>query len=447
MLISENQRQIVEKLDNQKSTSVFQFALVLLLIFSTLGGQLLRVPYLQGTGILAGDLILGIIGIFWLMRLITGQSKIAFKKTNFLLLLFLFFTLVSLLFNLYLMPSSDALLSLFYYLRLCAYLALFFVAQDFTARQATIFQFTILTACALTLLGFLQLKFFPNFEILKMQEKGWDPHIGRMLSTWFDPNFLGGFFAFILSLIIGVLVVRLNQAKNFLVWLKTKENLVFSGAVCLLLAGLALTYSRSSYLAFLIAMFILAILASRRLLVIGIISVILVFSFSDRIQKRVIDAYQSAQSILNSQSVDTPDATARFRIESWREGINLYQEKPLLGHGFNTLRYVQAKRGLTEWKSHNAGGIDASLLTLLVTTGAIGLILFLAFIFQLLKNAFQNYRHNPDPLIQGLSLGYFCGMLGLFAHSFFVNSLLFPFLMIFMWIFGGMLEKATSYEL
>lgn len=415
--------------------------LVSLLIISTIGGQLLRLPYLQGTGILISDFILGCIGIFWLYQLITKQSKIRFNKINLALIIFIIFTLVSLLFNIYTLPSYDSLISLFYYLRLFAYLSLFFIVQDFPKQKSKVFNLTIGTTLAIALLGFLQLKFFPNFEVLRMQEEGWDPHIGRMLSTWFDPNFLGGFFVFVLSLLSGVIVVKFNKSKSFLNFLHSKKNLILTSLFFLFSLSLVLTYSRSSYLAFLTAMFLLTLIASRKLLLIGAIFVVLLFSVSDRMQTRVVDAYESAQSIFNPYSVDTLDATARFRLESWKDGFALFNEKPFIGHGFNTLRYIQAKRGLTEWKSHNAGGIDASLLTLLVTTGSLGLILFLSFIFQLLKKVYLNYKQESDVLIQGLNLGYFCGIIGLLVHSLFVNSLLFPFIMIFVWIFGGILSR------
>jgi len=411
--------------------------LISLLILSTAGGQLLRIPYLQGTGILVSDFILAIVGLFWLYQLITKQVKIRLDKINLTLIAFLLFLLTSLLFNIYKIPTSDGLLSLFYYLRLFAYLSLFFIAQDLNKKKVFLFYLTILTTLSLVVLGFLQLKYFPDFEVLNMQKQGWDPHIGRMLSTWFDPNFLGGFFAFVLSLLSGILVVNFNKTPNLLLFFSSKKNLILSGVFFLTLISLVLTYSRSSYLAFLVAMFLVTLIASRKLLLVGIISVILIFSVSDRLQIRVIDAYETAQSMFNPYSVDTPDATARFRIESWKEGIDLFREKPFIGHGFNTLRYIQAQRGLTEWKSHNAGGIDSSLLTLLVTTGIIGLTLFMIFLSQILLKTYHNYQQDSDILNSGLNLGYFCGIIGLLVHSFFVNSLLFPFIMIFLWIFGG----------
>ncbi len=143
------------------------------------------------------DFLLLIIGILWLFKLLTKQSKIHFNQNNIILIAFITFTFISLLLNIATIPSSDALISFFYFVRFVAYLSLFFIVQDFKKYQTKIFNLTALTAFILVILGFLQLKFFPDFDVLRMQEKGWDPHIGRMLSTWFDPNFLGGFFVFV----------------------------------------------------------------------------------------------------------------------------------------------------------------------------------------------------------------------------------------------------------
>lgn len=415
-----------------------QFLLSLLLL-STIGGQLLRIPYLQGTGITITDVILGIVLIVWLIKLITKQVQIKWNLINNLLLGFWMLMFISLLVNIYILPTHDLLISLFYYLRLVAYSSLFFVSQALSKKQIkSFFNLSVFISLALALLGFLQLKFFPDFEVLRMQEKGWDPHIGRLLSTWFDPNFLGGFFGFVLSLMGGVLITEHNRTKNLFKILSKKENLFYLTTFFIVLIALVLTYSRSAYLGFLVGMFLLGLIASRKILVIGMISVVLLFSFSARLQERVIDAYESAQALFNDQSVDTLDATARFRYQSWQDGLQLFSEKPVLGHGYNTLRYIQAKRGYTEWKSHASGGIDSSLLTLLVTTGLVGIFIYLIFFGTLLWKAFSNYKKNkPRIFLNGIQLGYVCGFMSLLVHSFFVNSLLFSFIMIFVWFWGG----------
>ena len=418
--------------------------LLTLLVLSTTTGQLLRIPYLQGTGILVTDILLGIVLIAYLIKLLTHQTKIQSNYINLSVATFLGFTLISLLCNIYALPTHDLFISAFYYLRFAAYTSLFFVFQSETKNIRFYLIITLFATVTLCLLGFLQLRYFPDFETLRMQEKGWDPHINRLLSTWYDPNFLGGFFVFTISLLSGIMIINFNRTKNLFNFLCDKININYVFVIIIILTAIFLTYSRSAYLALIISVLLLGLIASRKFLVVAIISGLLLFSVSGRVQSRVINAYHSAQAILNPQSIDTLDATAKFRYQSWQNGLSLFNEKPVIGHGYNTLRYIQAKRGYTEWKSHAAGGIDSSLLTLLVTTGSIGILLYLNIIFFVLRNSLINFKQKTKPLLQGLNLGFFCGLIGLIVHSFFVNSLLYPFIMIFIWSWAGLLSKQKN---
>lgn len=415
----------------------FQQALLILLILSTAGGQLLRIPYLSGTGILVTDLILAVILPVYLMQLLTQKVRFRFTVSNLTLLFFLGFSLTTLLFNSYFLPDADLVISFFYLLRFSAYLALFFVAQNFSPHLKTFFHWMLIATGLITLFGFLQLAFFPNFEALGMQDLGWDPHINRLLSTWFDPNFIGGFLVFSCSLIAGVLV----QIKNWSGFLQQKINVFYLLAFCGGLGAIILTYSRSSYLALVCALFLLGLIASRKLIFGMLILGVLTFGASERLQTRVLDAFNSAEALLNAQSVETLDATARYRLASWENGLNLFAEKPFFGHGYNTLRYLQSSRGYLIGQSHAAGGFDSSLLTLLVTNGIIGFGIFMFLIGVILYAKFKNYRQSSDLFFKGLNLGYFCGLIGLLIHSFFVNSLLFPLMLVFLWLWAGLLEQ------
>ena len=74
-----------------------------------------------------------------------------------------------------------------------------------------------------------------------MHLEGWDPHIGRLLSTWFDPNFIGGFLGFILSITIALGLYYWKEKR-------TKLALVLGIIGFIGLIALYLTYSRSGYL-------------------------------------------------------------------------------------------------------------------------------------------------------------------------------------------------------
>ena len=160
------------------------------------------------------------------------------------------------------------------------------------------------------------------------------------------------------------------------------------------------------------------------------------FLSSPRIQERV-------------EGIFTIDVTAQKRIESWSSIIFLASEHPLLGVGYNTLRYAQLEVGLiTDPGEHSAGGSDSSLLTILATTGIVGLLAFVWLSVSAVALSWKVFaaQHNNE-FSRGLGLGMIGGLAALFAHSQFVNSLLYPHILAMVWIVLGMLVWASDREL
>ena len=95
----------------------------------------------------------------------------------------------------------------------------------------------------LSILGFVQLILFPDFSF--MSQYGWDPHQGRLLSTWYDPNFLGGFLGLSGVVILSRVLVFLKENKF---WNNKNIILLSSWIIGLVIVfgALMLTYSRSA---------------------------------------------------------------------------------------------------------------------------------------------------------------------------------------------------------
>jgi hypothetical protein len=102
------------------------------------------------------------------------------------------------------------------------------------------------------------------------------------------------------------------------------------------------------------------------------------------------------------------------KIINYREGIKVFSQSPLVGVGYNNLAYV---RNIIKPESHANFGFDSSLLTILATTGVIGLSLF---IFGLL-----HLFNSSGLLFQSL-------LVAILIHSLFANSLLYPWVLFFL---------------
>ena len=196
----------------------------------------------------------------------------------------------------------------------------------------------------------------------------------------------------------------------------------------ILLIVLLLTYSRSALLAFALPVFFMGIFYFRSILIIGSLALILVLPFAPRALDRITDGLQSAVSVTQEETMFLPDPTARLRVENFSQGTTLALDNFWTGIGFNTIRLYKTEN------IHSAGGFDSSLLTVLVTSGIFGLTAFLFFYYQAVKNLIRQAWKSNDMLKKGASIGAAFGFIGIFAQSFFINSLFFPFFMVF--VFG-----------
>lgn len=402
-----------------------------------------------GRSIVASDFVIPIFIIIWLFKryknLNFSTATLSFLKKFGLFILLAIFSLLLALLNL---PSSEVIASSLYLIRLIGYFALLPItisilttpkdsskssisSAELQKNFQNILIFIGLSSFLIALTGFIQLQILPDLEGL--ESLGYDPHINRLVGSWLDPNFIGGFFAYIICIFSALIFYLKDRRQQILTLL----------LITILAIALFLTYSRSAYLAVAIGLFILGLIKSRKALIILIILATLGISISDRAQQRVGELVTSITSVLFN-TAENPDPTARLRIENWNQTLNLIQEKPFFGHGYNTLTYVKLQHGyLKDADNHAASGSDSSLLTILAATGLFGLLTFLAILLQPLTLSIRSWLKQKTPLYQGYALGLFTAYLTLLVHSNFVNSLLFPQIMIFYFITTALLFTTT----
>jgi hypothetical protein len=247
-------------------------------------------------------------------------------------------------------------------------------------------------------LGLMQFILYPDLRNLSYL--GWDPHFYRLFSTFFDPNFAGIFL--VLTILLGTF---LWQNKKNRIWLVPAE------VVCIV--ALLLTYSRSSYLAFISGLVALAVCKKQWLIIFGIIIFILAVVYVPRTSGSTLDLLRS-------------DSTFA-RLGNWQQGVTLISQAPVFGHGFNMLRYVTSDSGSPT--SRAAAGLDSSILFVGATTGILGLLAYGYLIFSMVRMG----RGNAVYLSCFVALG---------IHSFFVNSAFYPWVLIWFWMLTGVVERS-----
>lgn len=383
-------------------------AVIILLLASLVAGQLVRLPLPgQGGGLLVSDVATVLV---LCAALLQGLKKHKFQNTEHkqstttktqnnslgfvicVLCFFILWSLFTLILHFSSLGSHNFVVALLYWLRLTAALlllpALLFLFQNKNLQIFTQKAF-LGTAALLVLFGFLQLIFFPD-----LHQPGWDPHRGRLFSTWLDPNLFGGFLIVILPWL------------GFLPLTKGEYRAKRGVGVLLLAAliALLLTQSRSSFLALASAdALLLPFLRKVFLLPLALAFFTLALAALIFFPQRLIGLF-------------TVDETAALRLTSLSSAWQLVEQSPWTGTGYNAYQFAAREAGLIQdFSLHSRAGTDNSLLTLAVTTGLPGVVLFL------LPWLMLSHRL---PFAANFSL------LALFIHSQFVNSFLYSHLLI-----------------
>jgi O-antigen ligase len=414
------------------------YILFALLLLAPITGELWRLPVL-GFEFLPSDLIIPPLFVLWVLDKIKNDRRLRIGKIGKWVIFFLFVLFITYLLNALRFDSSQMLTAFSYMGRFGMYLVLALMVYDLSIRdktnlfQKTLFGGMITSMILICLLGFLQLVYFPNFLELGMYLQGWDPHIGRLLSTWLDPNFIGGYLAFILGITISLGLYYRHHKNN--------KMFVVMGIISVLgLIALYMTFSRSGYLALVATLAVLAFFKSRKLLVAILLIMILAFSLSPRVQERTGEAWNSGKSLLGLNSQYALDPTAELRVWSWSFAREIIADHPIIGVGYGRYAYEVSSRGHGLMSDHSIGGSDSSLLTIWAQTGIVGLLsallIGIAALFTSLKRIIgkNNYRSYFDAGI----LSSFCGVM---IHSLFVNSLLYPLMMVYLWVGLGIMDE------
>jgi len=409
-----------------------------LLLLTPVTGELFRIPVF-GFDLLPSDLIILALLVVWIYDKFHNDRVLRVGRLGRAVTLFWAVLLVTFLFNGFRADWHEMISAGAYLARYTVYLTLPLIAYDLLEREAKrrfsklLFGALVAAMLLICILGFLQLIFFPNFLDLGMDVWGWDPHIGRLVSTWLDPNYVGGFLAFALSVLFAVALSFRQKRDRRMFW-------ILAGAGAIGFFALYLTYSRSALLTFLVSVGILSFLKSRKLLAAVLILLLLGFGLSARVRERTADAWDSGKAFLGLDSQRPLDPTAQLRVRSWENAVEIIGDHPFIGIGYNRYKAEYNRRGFGLLSDHASGGSDSSLLTIWATSGFVGLLSFLWIGFMAVVVALRRSWKKAD-LRSYIDAGLLAGFGGMMIHSIFVNSLLYPLIMVYLLVGVGVMDE------
>ena len=272
--------------------------------------------------------------------------------------------------------------------------------------------------------GIFQSAFLPGFAQMVHDGGGelptWDIQGRRLVSSILDPNFAG-------ILVVIALVFRLSRVAEGI-----REN---AAAMATLAAAVLLTVSRSAILALVVALVVLAVARGLRapLFRVIVLGVVLVLPF--------LSLLLSFAASFNKLGYD---ASAAQRLVPWIRAGRLLIEHPWFGVGFNAIKQAQESHG---WRS--VGGADVSLdgglLFVAAMTGVIGLWLYVRMLLCVVRGARGVWKDGAvDPASRAHATATVAATAAVVVHSFFVNSLLLPFVMQILWVMWARLAQVRA---
>ncbi len=205
------------------------------------------------------------------------------------------------------------------------------------------------------------------------------------------------------------------------------------------LGALFLTFSRSGYLAAAIGLFVFFLFRDPKIFVLAVAVIVLAVISNERATQRLAE-FGGTVSAIVWHDTDEVDPTASLRLQSWQKSFDLWKKYPIFGIGYNTYRARAAEEGIVDEEYFSAGGSDSTHLTILVTTGVVGFLLYLWWWGKIFWVNFRRFFQNRNELF----LGFATGLLALLVHAFFVNSLLFPLIAMPLLAAAGALEEKKS---
>jgi O-antigen ligase len=310
----------------------------------------------------------------------------------------------------YLGSFGDLVISSLYLVRWSLYvlsgIALYFDLKSGEIDYRFIKNMIIAEGLIISVLGFIQLIFLPDFTVLD-KALMWDPHQNRLTGLYFDPNFAG----IILVLTLSVLMSDILDLVEGKVKSSKKALPLYIVAALVIFLAIVLTFSRSAWLAFAVSVFIIGLIKYKWIIPLAILAMFLVYYAVPRVQTRI-------------SGVTDPSDSFYFRYISWSETYEVAKENPFIGYGFNTYRFIRKEMGLIKFDEgegdRSDSGSDSSILFIWVTTGLIGLTIFMV---AHIKLFFQSLKLAK---IDNFALMFTGFQIALLVDSQFINSLFFP---------------------
>lgn len=389
------------------------------------------------------DILVFYLWILFLIYLLKDQIKIPKNLIFFWIGLYLFWALISTILGFF---RGDVITPLFF-LRKIEYISFFFFAYIITTPKniAQFYKLVFISFWIVAIIGFLQyfrilhlLGITPLFSsyLQETTTRFWDPSAPRLISSTFDGNYdLGGY----LILLIPFFQLLFSNPyysgkwKIFLTFLSALALISLSGArapTIIALGTVLLIFIKKVFFG-----------SKKQIAILFLIFILLICSFF--IFKEIIfkNFFQRAGNLpsFNFDSITNffqDDRSIKLRADKWLMAWDGFLSHPVTGVGIGGFSFIAA---------------DGQHIQTLGETGFVGLILFFALFFYIIKMNTETGRYlikiplnNKDALNKIFIIALSIGILGLILDGIVINSFDASKIAVCLWTFIGISAKINS---
>lgn len=336
--------------------------LLFFLIFCLSIGQLQRINLLDNQiHLYFHDIFLILFVTFGFIKQIGSKQKIKkYLRDSVPFLPLILVGILSLIYGFWNYTPTQNFVGLSYLIRLILLFAFF--VQIKQSKLSDITPHWKMFCILVLIMSYLQYFFYPNFWPLVYL--GWDPHMYRVVGTFFDPTIAGTIFIF-LSYTLYFRFKKMGDKKLLL-------------GVLLFLPLIFLTYSRITYITFTLSLsYYLISTKNIRYLIMGVTAFGIILFILPRPEGEGV----RLERVFSIQS----------RMSENSRGMDIYHDNPALGVGFNRIAYVKDKLGMVT-DGNASAGFPSSFVTTFVSMGSAGALALIALFYLLYKHTLLEGR-------------------------------------------------------
>ncbi len=261
----------------------------------------------------------------------------------------------------------------------------------------------------------------------------------RINSSFFGANALGAYLLPLIGLmghlLYSLFTQRLSISFGKMGWVSMVLAAFF---LSLLLACLCWTYSRSSWIGYLVILFLMVVLDRRKIFYAGALFLVFIFIFLPS-----LDNVRHMELIRDNSARGQHKESIQYMIESggsgrmahWEQALSIIRSSPFCGTGLNTYARIIKRdpNQKTWWYAHNG------YLQMAAETGLFGLSCFLGLLLAILWHGIRSCKQIVEPWSLTVLQGVLCGFVGLLAQGFFDNTFFTVQLSMLLWLMIGVI--------